>query len=186
MHEDFAHGVGQWPTADDQLVKIQAADGGYDILVKDPSSPQEARHPLNPVEPSVRLETAVTQRTGSAVSEAHGLSCYQSDTTGYLFLVNPAGNYVILKVINANTGDRVALTQGRSDSISGIGATNHLRVDCLTTQNATTLALSVNGQKVAQAQDPQGGKPFDQIGFAVFASQPDTSVIFAHLSVFRP
>ena len=150
--------------------------------MKDPSSPPGGTTPPNPVEPSVRLETDVTQRTGSAVSEAHGLSCYQSDTTGYLFLVNPAGNYVILKVINANTGDRVKLTQGRSDSISGIGATNHLQVDCLTTQNATTLALWVNGQKVAQAQDPQGGKPSTRSGFAVFASQPDTSVIFAHLS----
>ena len=185
MHEDFAHGVGPWPTADDQYVKIQAADGGYQIFVKDPSFPQEARHPLHPALPSVRFEADVTQQTGSAVSEAHGLSCYQSATAGYLFLVNPAGHYVILKVINGKTGDRVALAQGESGSILGIGATNHLRIDCLTAHGATTLVLWVNGQKVAQAQDPQAGEPFARIGFAVFASQPDTSVIFAQASAFR-
>ncbi len=187
VDEKLVNSAGRWPTYDDQFASAGVVGGGYRIVVKDPSGgPQEVRYGLSADESAISFEADLTQQSGSEVSEGHGLVCYQSHSSGaYLFLVGPAGDYNLLKADN-KTGHREPLAKGKSPSVQGINIANHLRADCIRrTDHHTLVIFSVNGSELARAEDAQGDDSFSKIGFAVFASQANTTVVCNNAVVKR-
>ncbi len=95
------------------------------------------------------IEVDATQVSAPANNNNdYGVACReQGDGSGYYLLISGDGGYAILKAKEGNFEPLVDWTE--SDIIRPGNATNHIRATC----DGSTLALFVNGQRLATAED---------------------------------
>jgi hypothetical protein len=200
FEDDFSDPASGWSTDDDEGVSLEYTEGGCRILVKQPGR-ENSRLILRPAgEPlaveAVSVEADATQRAGPRTFgvteefELHGVTCWGAEGeadrlgVGYKFVISPVGHYAILKTSTGLTRSE-SLAEGDGD-FGGFGATNRIRGECIAGgDRPTSLALYVDGVKVAEATDPDGPGGFPAIGLTVETSEGGTDVFFDNVSVRR-
>jgi hypothetical protein len=147
--------------------------GGYEILIKDPSTPQWSRSWFaEPAQQALSFEADAVIVRGPEEDMAIGLGCFHNKSSGYGMIVRPAGDFVIW-------GDTGSLTEGRGRPLLGNGQTNRLSITCEGDgDEPTILQLSVNGERVVRFEDAGGHDSFAGIGVDVFTAEAGTLVRF--------
>jgi hypothetical protein len=121
--------------------------GGYRIYAKDPDLIVWS-HP-NKNWSDVRIEVYATQ-SGGPDDNAFGVMCrYQNADNYYFFLISSDG-YAGIGLQQNNVPKLISASEMQpTNSIKKGKATNHIRAECA----GTTLTLTVNGERVANARD---------------------------------
>ena len=127
------------------------------------------------------IEVDATQiSAGPTNNNAYGIMCrVQSDDDGYLLRVSGDGYYAIQIIIDGEFESLVEWTT--SDAVNQGNATNHIRAIC----DGTNLALIVNGELVAEAEDSTYTEGDIALTATTFESDP-TEVHFDDLVVLAP
>jgi hypothetical protein len=185
--EDFSGGCGGWASRGNTQVRFSCAKGEYSIVVVEPGDPVDAalddkgRHKTMSVEAD-----AVLVRPKGGGLEFHGVTCWASEQLAYAFVLNPAGEYGILKE-DRTAARPVVLKQGyAAQALPGVGARNRIRGECTATPTGTRLALLVNGDEAAVARDGRGAESFGDFGLTVATSEAGTEVRFDNVLVRIP
>jgi len=177
LRDDF-EGEKSFSTDVDAHVSLRYANGGYEILIKDPDFPQEARSFFNePAQPAVSFSAAARIVEGPEEDMVIGLGCYPSAEYGYVLAVSPTGQYVVFQSFR----DRLPefMTEGQADPLRDRGETNRISITCRGGgTEPTILQLSVNGDEVVRHEDPDGYDSFVAVGFYVATAQAGTLVRF--------
>jgi hypothetical protein len=177
--DDFSAGCANWSTDRDHLVALSCRDGGYLVLVRRPVRPQASRVFAGQSQRQMSVEAdAVLLFPRRGEMELHGVSCWTSPNLGYLFVLDPAGFFVIAREDHA-TGRLKVLRKGETThSLTGVGVRNRIRGECAAGPGGVSLALYVNGDRVAVARDGAGPESFSGFGLYVITSEPGTLVRF--------
>jgi len=175
--EDFSDPASGWARYEDADYLTDYVDGGYRINVT-LDSYDVWSHPGYTFD-DVQMEVDVT-RIGGPEQGEFGLVCrYQDNGDFYALKITGDGYFGIAK---RNGGEWIVLADWQTSDAIRLGAeTNHLRADCVDSR----LALYVNGQLLAEAQD--GEYVSGDIGLlAGTFEQAGTDVLFDNLLVFQP
>ena len=177
--EDFSSGCANWSTDRDYLVALSCRNGAYHVLVRKPVRPQVSRLFTGTTQRQMSVEAdAVLVRPRRGKMELHGVSCWASPKLGYLFVLDPAGFFVIAREDHA-TGRVKVLKKGETmRALTGIGVRNRIRGECTADPSGVSLALYVNGDRIAVARDGEGPRSFSAFGLYVVTSEPGTEVRF--------
>jgi len=132
---------------------------------------------------NVIIEVDATQVSAPANdNNAYGVVCREqgdSNSTGYYLLISGDGGYAIAK---AEAGDFEWLVEWTaSDDIHQGNATNHIRAVC----DGSTLTLSVNGQRLATAEDSTFARGDIALATTSLEDEP-TEIHFDNLVVRKP
>jgi hypothetical protein len=166
--DDFSSATCQWDTAKDPFVSAGCVRGGYRVLVRNPLVPQNIRRFVTTGVQSLRVEADAVQRAGTG-STLYGVSCWSARDKGYIFGVSPGGAWAIFKIdLKANPIQTSLAESPAAKAIPRTAKANRIRGECISSgQKATTLALYVNGKRIAEARDSHGHDPFKGYGFFV-------------------
>jgi hypothetical protein len=177
--EDFSAGCANWSTDRDYLVALSCREGGYHVLVRRPVRPQVSRVFPGWSQRRMSVEAdAVLLRPRRGEMELHGVSCWTSPKLGYFFVLDPAGFFVIARE-DQEAGRVKVLKKGKTmRALTGIGVRNRITGECTAGVDGVSLALYVNGDRVAVARDHEGPRSFSAFGLYVVTSEPGTEVRF--------
>ncbi len=146
VRDDFSDSSSGWGTGTDSDSSVEYANGGLQIII------HSARYitwsnPNKETYENVHID--VTAKNDSEDRLAiYGIICHeQADQTFYYLGVASDGYYTISKSVTAQ--DDVSLTNGTSTLVPTESETFTIGADC----GNGSLALYVNGQQVASAQD---------------------------------
>lgn len=176
--DDFANPASGWERFTSAEGTMDYDGGGYRFLV----NALQANFWSTPGKSfgDVRLEVDVA-KIGGPDENRMGLLCRFVENNYYFFLLSSDGYITIGKYMGGNV---LLLGQSQmqySDAVHSGLAVNHLRADCV----GDRLTFYVNGQPVAQAQDPdltQG-----EVGLLAGSfSRPGVDVLFDNFVVLQP
>ena len=178
--DDFSNPQSGWETwtdANGSFVAYQ--NNGLRILVKDQQFDYWSRPGKRFVD--ARVEVDAIKLAGPNDND-FGLICrYQDRNNFYAFLISSDGYAGIIKVEDGKYSVLNGTEMAYSQSIRQGEALNHLTADCF----GQTLALAVNGQVVAQAQD--SGFSAGEVGvIAGTNANPGVDIFFDNFVVSKP
>lgn len=180
LRDDFEGARNFW-TGEDATVSKAYANGGYEVLIKDPDvvqPPSRSFFDEGAVE-ALSFSADVTIVRGPEEKMGIALGCWESRTAGYLLYVFPSGEYLIVD-------ENAALTQGRAGPLRDSGQVNRISITCdAGGAGPTTLRLTANGEEVVRFEDPDGGDRFVAVGFHVLTLETDTLVRFDNALAVR-
>ncbi len=180
FQDDFSNPKSGWDTMREDDAVIEYTNGHYRIWLNYPHTNIWANPGLKFTD--TRTEVDAT-KVGGPDNNAFGIICrYQDADHFYFFLISSDGYYGIGKT----NGERQTLltNDGNMKYTTAIHkghATNHLRADCV----GTTLALYVNGQRLALVEDAEFGE--GDVGLIVGTfDQPGADIVFDNFAVYQP
>jgi hypothetical protein len=192
VKDDFSNCSTGWSTDTDEFVSLSCTDDAYRVLIKNPLKPQNARIFFSKGVTALNVEADAARRAGPQKSSddellVFGVGCWASLVQGYVFLISPDGAWGIEKITAGASLPTPLAESETSNAIPGFADTNHIRGVCVGGgREPTRLALYVNGQKVAAAEDRAGFDSFPGFGFFVFSSKGQTDIRFDNLVVREP
>jgi hypothetical protein len=129
----------------------------------------------------VRIEVLATKLTG--LDENHfGIICrYVNRDNYYSFLISSDGYYGIMKVKEGNYALITSTQMQYSDIIQKGSITNDLQAECI----GENLVLTVNGQKLAVAQDGDFRKGSAGLIVGTYQS-PGVDILFDDFAIYQP
>lgn len=187
VKDDFSDCSTGWSTDTDKFVALGCTDGAYRVSIKNPLLPQNARIFFGKGATSLNIEADAARRAGPRKVGgneflAFGVGCWASLVHGYLFIISPDGFWGIEKITSGSSVPMPLAESVTTDALPGLMATNRIRGVCVGGgPKATTLALYVNGERIASAEDPDGFGSFPGFGFFVFSSASGADVRFDNL-----
>jgi hypothetical protein len=187
FEDDFSNCAKGWSTDTDEFVSLSCTDGSYRFEIKNALKPQTARIFFSTGVKSLNVEADATRRAGPEAIKGDellifGVGCWASLVNGYLFVISPNGAWAILKVTPGASLPTPLAQSPTASAIPGLAETNRIGGICVGGgQQPTRLALNVNGQRIATAEDPDGFDSFPGFGFSVFSSESGTDVRFDNL-----
>jgi hypothetical protein len=178
IKDDF-NGSCQWPEEESAEGSADCVDGRYLVRTK--------RAATLPATVSFDEHvSAVLVQADAKLSSSHvggyGAGCWtagDSDSAispGYFVAVASDGSYAIAH--NGASGDWHALVSRGPGALELRPGTNKIRAECVRHEDATTVVLSLNGARIAVAEDPHGEGDFGRVGFVVVTDQGGTEVSF--------
>lgn len=180
FEDDFSNPASGWETWSDANGSFVAyQNGGLRILVKDKQFDYWSRPGKRFVD--ARVEVDAIKLAGPNDNDL-GLICrYQDRNNFYAFLVSSDGYTGIVKVDEGKYKVISGTQLAASTQIRQGEALNHLQADCI----GQSLALHVNGQVVAQAQD--AGFAAGEVGvIAGTNATPGVDVFFDNFVISKP
>ena len=187
VEDDFSDCSTGWSTDTDEFVSLSCADGGYRVLIKNPVKPQNARIFFSKGAESLNVEADASRRAGPETVGSdeflvYGVGCWRSQVQGYVFLISPDGAWGIEKITTGTTTPATLAESPAPKAIPGLRKTNRVRAVCVGGgPEPTTLALYVNGKRIAVTEDPRGFDSFPGLGFFVYSSKNGADVRFDNL-----
>jgi serine/threonine-protein kinase len=179
FEDDFSDPGSGWEEWNDEDGSVGYGDGYYYVVgVAEAiqifgSGPQDFSDLVIDID-AVQVSSAPTS------INAYGVMCrLQSDGDGYLLRISGDGEYAIQRVVDGSFEYLVEWTE--SDVINQGNAANHLHVVC----DGTRLALIVNGELLAEAEDDAFAEGDIALTVTTFESEP-TEVHFDDLLVLDP
>ena len=177
--DDFSGPCRGWSTDRDARVALGCVDGAYRVLVKRPDRPQHSRLFEGPAGREMSVEVdAVLDQPQNGKFELHGVSCWESPASGYLFGLAPDGSYVIVKLDLAGRAQAILKGGHADEAVPGAGARNRIRGDCRADDGRVELGFFVNGDRVAVVRDKGSTRSFKGFGLFVATSDAGTDVRF--------
>jgi hypothetical protein len=179
FQDDFGDPGSRWEVGDYETGSVGYKEGAYSVISLGDSATMWGV--ANRSFDNLIIEVDASQVVGPAGNNNdYGVVCReQGNGDGYYLLVSGDGYYTIIR---AEGGDFEALVEWtESDVIRQGNATNHIQATC----DGSVLALSVNGQQLATAED----SAYVQGDIALTATSytdDSTEVHFDHLVVRRP
>jgi hypothetical protein len=129
----------------------------------------------------VHIEVMATKLTGPDDNH-YGIICrYKNRDNFYSFIISSDGYFGIMKVKEGNYSLITGTQMQYSEIIRQSSVTNYLQADCI----GENLVFSVNGQKVAVAQD----KDFNEGAVGLIAgtySSPSVDILFDNFAIYQP
>jgi len=192
VEDDFSDCSQGWSTDEDQFVALSCTDGDYRVLIKNSLKPQNARLFFSEGVPSLEVAADVTRRAGPRAVNIdrfliYGLGCWASRQVGYLFALSPDGAWGIERITSSASPPTLLAESATANAVPGLEHTNRIRAVCVGGgRRPTTLALYVNGKKIAVAKDPAGLDEFPGFGFFVASSKTGADVRFDNLVAREP
>jgi len=149
LRDDFSNSASGWEIGDYDAGSVGYKDGAY--FVSSLGGGNMMWGVANSFFDDVVIDVDTTQvRAPANDNNGYGVVCREQgdiNATGYFLLISGDGAYGIVKAVDGDFEWLVEWTS--SDVIHQGDATNHLRVIC----EGTTLALFVNGKRLATAED---------------------------------
>ena len=147
LSDDFSDSGTGWGTGTDSDSSVEYVNGGLQFAVFTAKYFTWSTPNLTAYE-NIHIETTVSN-SSNAPESTFGIICHEQGTTSSFYYLGVAadGSYVIAK--SAVAQDDVNLAEGNSDLIPSGSDPFTIGADCGT----GNLALYVNGQQVASAQD---------------------------------
>jgi hypothetical protein len=179
FQDDFSNPSSGWNQVNAPNGATDYADGMYRIWVNETNLDVWARPGLDFA--NVRIEVDAL-KVGGDRNNRFGVICRLTGANSfYIFLISSDGYYGIGKVINGQFWLLNAEKLQASPAIQPGSALNHIRADCA----GSSLALVVNNQKLAEAQD--GELQSGDIGlFAGTYATPGVDIRFDNFSASVP
>jgi hypothetical protein len=173
VEEDFSSGAASWATLDDETVSLAAVDGAYRFRTKT-AKPQWSLVDARPGGTAIAVESDAILQTGGATT-AYGVVCYgERDDEGYNLAVSYDGRY---SLIRERRGELETIEEGDAE-LPGGGLPLRLRAACATERERTRLALFVNGEEIASAEDDALVGRFEIAGLYVKSDAGGATVVF--------
>lgn len=179
FQDDFSNSASGWDRVKAVEGEANYGQDFYNIRVLQPRHSVWANPGLSFTD--VRIEVDAF-KSGGPDNNSFGVICRAKDKDNfYFFILSSDGYYGIGRY---NGQEQVLLgskAMQPSEKILKGEATNHIRADCI----GDRLALYVNGEKIAEAQDSQ--LPSGDVGLiAGTFDTPGTDIRFSHFSVLQP
>lgn len=191
--DDFSDPESGWPTADDDRVLLEYADGGYRIVLRDPSRAHASWLYQVAEEQALTVEADAALRadpSGSKSREAWGIACSSEEPEGgqtgvsYFFYVASDGIWAIGREDPEAKAEEF-IKQGEG-GVERPAATHHLKAECVAHGDGrTTLAFAVNGKELTRTTDSDGPSHFTTIALHIRADGANTEVFFDNVTVRR-
>jgi hypothetical protein len=177
--DDFSNPNSGWDTWNQNGSLVAFQNGGLRILVNEIQYDYWSRPRVHFNDS--RAEVDVRKQAGPDDNDFGILCRFRDQNNYYAFLISSDGYYGIVKVKNS----KYAVISGKSlqysDTIQKGQASNHLRAECI----GQTLTLTVNGKKLAEAQDTDFSA--GEIGLTAGAyNTPGVDVSFDNFVVYKP
>ncbi len=179
FQDDFSDPGSGWEVQDWDSGSVGYKDGAY--FVASHGGGDTMWGVVNQSFADVLVEVDATQVSAPANdNNDYGIGCcVQSNGDGYYLLISGDGGYAILKAQEENFEPLVDWT--KSDIIRQGNATNHIRAVC----DGDYLALSVNGELLAEAHDTTFGRGDIALTATSYEDEP-TEVHFDNLVAYTP
>jgi hypothetical protein len=175
--DDFSSPDSGWDRGSDKETQADYVDGKYQIAVNI-TKQYVWGNPGKSFEDAV-IDVDAHQLAGPDNNDYGVLCRYQDNDNFYRILISGDGYYTFLKLDKGESTTLIDWT--RSSAINQGAASNHLTVTCA----GNRLALSINGEYVAEASDDTFGK--GDIGLTAGAfDTPGVKVAFDNLVVTAP
>jgi hypothetical protein len=180
FEDDFSNPASGWETWSDANGSFVAyQNGGLRILVKEKQFDYWSRPGKRFVD--VRIEVDAIKLAGPNDNDLGVICRYQDRNNFYAFLVSSDGYAGILKVDEGKYKVISGTQLTASQYVRQGEALNHLQADCI----GQSLAMFVNGQVVAQAQD--AGFAAGEVGvIAGTNATPGVDIFFDNFVVSKP
>jgi hypothetical protein len=187
IESDFSECDG-WSTDEDEHISMGCENGQYRVLIKDASTkvsdiiPRRSKDAVD----SVAVQADVVFQTapgvpGKRLGPIAGVGCWVSGVNdparGYYFALAPGQGGAILRV---NETDKSLekqfflrdIADTEPSAVKEVGEVNHLRGECRPSgSDGVDLTMWVNGEQVAEANDPSGFLGYEAFGFATYSSE---------------
>lgn len=180
LQDDFSDPGSGWDRTSTDDVLTDYENGEYRILVK-VDNHSAWGNPNQTSYADVRVE-ADAHKVGGVDDNEFGLVCRHADPSNFYYVtISSDGYYGFFKYVNGEL-DIVGEEQLQpSDSIVLGAATNHIRLDCV----SSMLALYVNGEFVAEVSDSSHAN--GDVGlYAGTWDTPGTDILFDNFVVYQP
>lgn len=179
FQDDFSNSASGWEVGDYDTGSVGYKDGVYAAISGNTNSTMWGV--ANRSFDNLVIEVDATQvSAGPTNDNDYGVICReQGDGNGYYLLVSGDGYYAILKGAGGEFEKLVDWTQ--SDAVRQGNATNHIEAVC----NGSTLELSVNGQRLATAEDSTFTQGDIALTTTTYEDVP-SEVHFDNLAVSKP
>ena len=178
--DDFSDPGSGWDVYADEISANEYYENGFRISVNQPGYYSWA----NPQQDfgDVRVEVD-TQRSGGGEDNYYGVLCrYQPDGSFYALVISSDGFYGILKRTGSSDPVPIGTSEMLESSFINTGDEgNTIQAEC----QGNWLALTVNGHKLAEAEDADFIS--GDVGLIVATLSSDsTAIIFDNFSVLSP
>jgi hypothetical protein len=179
FEDDFEDSTSGWNRVAAASGESDYADGMYRILVNDAQLDIWARPGLTYTDAIIEVDAI---KVGGERDNRFGIVCrVLSPTDFYTLMISSDGFYGIGKVKEGQFELIGARAMQPSSAILQGSAINHLRADCI----GETLALFVNGQKVAEERDAEF--TFGDVGLLAGSYEnPGVDIRFDNFVVTKP
>jgi hypothetical protein len=187
VKDDFSDCSTGWSMDADEFVSLSCTGGAYRVLIKNPLQPQNARIFFGEGVKSLNVEADATRRAGPRTVGndeflVYGVGCWRSQVQGYVFLISPDGAWGIEKITTGASTPTTLAESAAPSAMPGLAKTNRIRGLCVGGgSEPTTLALYVNGKRIAVTRDRAGFDSFPGFGFFVYSSKNGADVRFDNL-----
>jgi hypothetical protein len=179
FQDDFSNPNSGWNRITEADGQTDYISGTYRIFVNTAGTDVWANPGLSFQD--VRIEVDAT-KVGGSDNNNFGLTCRTLDGDHYYFFYISSDGYYGIGKVNGDNQSLIGMEVLQpSDKIHRGSATNHLRADC----SGSTLALYVNGAKLAEGQDSEYTS--GDVGLVAGTyDTPGTDIRFDNFSVLRP
>jgi hypothetical protein len=177
--DDFSDPSSGWTTWNGDGSAVDYNSGGLRYFINQLNFDYWSLPPGNYSD--THIEVMATKLTGPDDNH-YGIICrYKNRDNFYSFLISSDGYFGIMKVKDGNYSLITGTQMEFSEIIRQSSVTNYLQADCI----GENLVFSVNGQKVAVAQD----KDFSEGGAGLIAgtySSPSVDILFDNFTIYQP
>jgi hypothetical protein len=177
--DDFSNPSSGWDTWSQNGSLVTYQNGGLRILVNEIQYDYWSRPGVHFNDS--RAEVDIRKLAGPDDND-FGIQCrFRDQNNYYAFLISSDGYYGIVKVKDGKYAIISGTSLQYSDAIQKGQASNHVRAECI----GQSLTLTVNGQKLAEAQDTDFSA--GEIGLTAGAyNKPGVDVSFDNFVVYKP
>jgi hypothetical protein len=183
LAESFDNGTGEWATGEDQFGSLSFRDGGYHMSSTDGTG-NFARHFFSESADALSFEARSTSGRGV---QFIGLSCWESQSAGYDFLVGGARSFAVQRWTDVNAGDSIMIAERDGRGTPGFFEENHqVRIECIRTESGSArLRLFVDGEQIGSIEDSPGQGPFTGVGLEMASPPSGAEILFDDVKAFR-
>ena len=193
LEDDFSGGC-SWSEDNDENISLGCEDGEYRVRYKRTDErinhviPKRIEQPVDSAAVEADATLAAFPDGSAADGQFHGVFCiasaFDEPSQGYMFVVSPIQKAIaILKVDETDQSLReqyymMALVDEESDAVAGVGGTNRIRGECISTGDGVDLTMSLDGKKVAEAHDSKDFGAYDGFGLFTLSTRPRADIRF--------
>lgn len=167
LSEGFSDATGRWPTGKQESVEVKQEGGAYKVTaIGAGRSGYGIRLLEGEPNPALHVEADVQPGTQAGESGFVGILCAQSTTDFNLLLVGPDRAFAIAR---GTGGQFTLLKKGVAEAVpADMTGSLRLAADCMGGGTSPgSFTLTVNGQQVASAEDPNAPPFFGGVGMYV-------------------